>query len=64
MVCVGRVVDGTSSEKSNFTTQNFIAAFSKKRLKHVITMEYPPAYPVGSKYSSSKRVIKFTILYY
>ena len=47
--CAGHVVDGTSSEQFNYTTQNQILNFNKRYLRQVTFVEPPPPFPVGSK---------------
>ena len=49
----GHVVDGYSSEVSQFTTQNLVKSFNHRWLRHVELVEPPPAFPVGSKQNSS-----------
>jgi serine/threonine protein kinase len=44
---IGRVVDGTNSELSNFTLQKELAAFNKQWLQKVQLKEPKPPFPVG-----------------
>ena len=49
----GHVVDGYSSEASQFTFQNQITTFNKKLLHHVSIDEPQPAFPIGRKSHAS-----------
>ncbi len=46
---LGRVVDGSSSYKYNFTMQNYISTYNQKLLNKVKTRELSSLFPVGSK---------------
>ena len=47
--CTGRVVDGSNSERSQFTVQNQILSFNIKLLRHVPAVEPSTPFPLGSK---------------
>ena len=59
----GRVVDGHSNEKINFSFQNQISSFNKGYLNPVIVMEPPPPFPVGSKLSFPNAYTCTAVLY-
>ena len=46
-------MDGYNAEWSQFTVQNQVNSFNRRRLHHVKVPESPPAYPVGSESENS-----------
>ena len=46
-------MDGYNAEWSQFTVQNQVNSFNRRRLHHVKVPESPPAFPVGSESENS-----------